>query len=138
MIMTRRVEMGCVHTKAAVVEPIFMPPDVMLNIERLCTHTEFVGRQDRFVMGIDTQFRISDFLEIHPSSCIQVAQMFLQLLAPALHERMLIVKAEANQNGLFDILLSGVKGDAEVRIFSRDFDDSYEPFVEVWFEKKRL
>ena len=130
--------MGCAQSRITVAEPLFMPPDVMVNIERLCMHCEFVGRQDRFIMGIDTGFRITDFLEVYPGNCTQVAQVFLQLLAPVLHERMLIVKAEANPKGLFDIQLSGVKGTMEVRISSRDFSDSYEPFVEVWFEKKRL
>lgn len=128
--------MGCTHSMPAAIEPIFVPPDVMGNIERLCALTEFI-EEDRFIMGIDTQYRITDFLQTYPACCIQVAQIFLQLLSPMLRDRLIIMHAEACPRGLFTIQFVGMKKDIEVKIMSRDFNDSCEPFVEVWFEKKK-
>lgn len=127
--------MGCGQSQPVVVEPVFIPPDVLANIERLCMQSEFIA-DDRFIMGIDTQFRITDFLQSHPSCCLQVAQVFLQLLSPVVFDRLLIVTAEASPKGLFRIEMVGMRKQMQLSIFSRDFDDSCEPFVEVWFEKK--
>lgn len=124
--------MGC-QQSIRQVRPL-PPPDVVKQIESMCSRFVPLDAGDKSLIGVDRGFRITAFLDTVPTARNDVAQIFLQHLSQTARETMVIANVEI-VGGHLSLYLIGTQSMQTLRVFSEEFADPVDPLIEFWVER---